>query len=473
MSLASAINTAQTIFTNTGQQTAVVSKNIANSSNGDYVRRLAMMGVDSEGQYYVKIQRAQDDALFKQTISSISQSSAQSRLLDGLQTIQSVFGGDEYPSSPSTYLATFRSSLQTYAASPGNITIASSTVADAKDLANSISTSATAVQVVRADADKEILEQVGTLNELLSKFETINNQIVGALATGADASDALDQRDKLLKSMAEIVGISTVTRSNMDTVIYSADGTVLFETIPRKVTFTPTSNYDATVTGNPILVDGIAIKAGTGGNTSAEGTLASLLQLRDDLAPKIQSQLDEMARGLVTMFQENGAPGLFVWSGTTVPAAGTITAGIASSLAVNPAAEADPTTLRDGTVNGGASSNPTASSGYTELLDSYIVAMDTPMSFDTAADLGGTATIMTYASSSIGWLEQLRKSATTADENKSVMLAQTQQALSNATGVSLDEELALMLDLEQSYKASAKLLSTVDEMLTTLLDSVR
>jgi flagellar hook-associated protein 1 FlgK len=80
---------------------------------------------------------------------------------------------------------------------------------------------------------------------------------------------------------------------------------------------------------------------------------------------------------------------------------------------------------------------------------------------------------MTYASSSIGWLEQLRKSATTADENKSVMLAQTQQALSNATGVSLDEELALMLDLEQSYKASAKLLSTVDEMLTTLLDSVR
>jgi flagellar hook-associated protein 1 FlgK len=473
MSLASAINTAQTIFTNTGQQTAVVSKNIANSSNGDYVRRLAMMGVDSEGQYYVKIQRAQDDALFKQTISSISQSSAQSRLLDGLQTIQSVFGGDEYPSSPSTYLATFRSSLQTYAASPGNITIASSTVADAKDLANSISTSATAVQEVRADADKEMLEHVGTLNELLSKFETINNQIVGALATGADASDALDQRDKLLKSMAEIVGISTVTRSNMDTVIYSADGTVLFETIPRKVTFTPTSNYDATVTGNPILVDGIAIKAGTGGNTSAEGTLASLLQLRDELAPKIQSQLDEMARGLVTMFQENGAPGLFVWSGTTVPAAGTITAGIASSLAVNPAAEADPTTLRDGTVNGGASSNPTASSGYTELLDSYIVAMDTPMSFDTAADLGGTATIMTYASSSIGWLEQLRKSATTADENKSVMLAQTQQALSNATGVSLDEELALMLDLEQSYKASAKLLSTVDEMLTTLLDSVR
>lgn len=34
------------------------------------------------------------------------------------------------------------------------------------------------------------------------------------------------------------------------------------------------------------------------------------------------------------------------------------------------------------------------------------------------------------------------------------------------TSVSLDEELALLLDLEQSYKASAKLVAAVDEMIT-------
>jgi len=472
MSLSAAINTAQSIFSNTGQQTAIVSKNIANSGNADYVRRLAMMGIDSEGSYYIKIQRAQNEALFKQNIASISGASAQTRLLDGLTQMQSVFGGNEYASSPSTYLAKFRSSLQTYAASPGNITIASSTIADAKDLAYSISTSATAVQNIRADADKEILEQVGTLNGYLTQFETVNNEIVGNLATGKDASDALDQRDKLLKQIAEIVGISTVTRSNMDTVIYSADGTVLFETLARKVTFTPSPNFDATVTGNPVYVDGVALKAGTGGNTTSEGTLASLVQIRDDIAPKMQSQLDEVARMLVTMFQENAGPGLFTWTGGTIPAAGTIEPGIAASLKVNPLAEADPTMLRDGGFNG-VVSNTSGSAGYTTLLDGFIVAMDTTQSFDINADLGGSASIMTYASSSIGWLEQLRKSASTSNDNKTAMLAQTQQALSNETGVSLDEELALMLDLEQSYKASAKLLSTVDEMLTTLLNTVR
>jgi flagellar hook-associated protein 1 FlgK len=39
------------------------------------------------------------------------------------------------------------------------------------------------------------------------------------------------------------------------------------------------------------------------------------------------------------------------------------------------------------------------------------------------------------------------------------------------TSVSLDEELSLLLDLEQSYKASAKLVSAVDEMITSLLQA--
>jgi flagellar hook-associated protein 1 len=41
------------------------------------------------------------------------------------------------------------------------------------------------------------------------------------------------------------------------------------------------------------------------------------------------------------------------------------------------------------------------------------------------------------------------------------------------TGVSIDEELSLLLDLEQSYKASAKLISTVDAMMASLLEAVR
>jgi flagellar hook-associated protein 1 FlgK len=49
-------------------------------------------------------------------------------------------------------------------------------------------------------------------------------------------------------------------------------------------------------------------------------------------------------------------------------------------------------------------------------------------------------------------------------------LSRSSEAYSNETGVSLDEELTLLLDIEQSYKAATKMLNAIDEMLQSLLD---
>ncbi|CAN7206356.1 flagellar hook-associated protein FlgK [Pararhizobium sp. LjRoot238] len=478
MSLSSAINTANSIFSNTAQQTAIVSKNIANASNSDYSRRLAMLGTSLNGAQVVSIQRAQNDALLKQNIVSISQASAQSTLFAGLETLKSSLGGNDYETSPSTYLAAFRDSLQTFASTPGNTTIAATLVSDANDLANSLNKTSTAVQDLRLEADKEIASTVNTLNGLLADFESANNGVMTATASGSDASDALDQRDKLLRQISEIVGISTVTRSNNDTVIYTSDGTVLFENTPRKVTFAATSGFGATTDGQPIYVDGVPVAAGTGGNTSGEGKLSALLQLRDEIAPKFQSQLDEVARGLVELFAEDDGsgplPGLFTWASGTVPTTGTIEPGIASTLQINSLAQSDPLLVRDGGFNGATYiMNTTGDSGYSDLIDSYVTAMDGSLAFDTATGLDGSSTILDFATSSVGWLEDLRSSASAANDNKTALLSRTQEVLSNETGVSMDEELSLLLDLEQSYKASAKLVSTVDAMMAALLEAVR
>ncbi|NHT74308.1 flagellar hook-associated protein 1 FlgK [Rhizobium sp. PP-F2F-G38] len=488
MSLASAITTAQTIFSNTGKQTAIVSQNIANVGSADYSRRLAMMGVDNDGQPYLKVQRAQNDALFKQTVASISDDAGQSRLLFGLQQIQSAFGGADYPTSPSTYMTAFRSSLQTFAASPSSITIARSAVADARDVANALNSASTVVDQVKATTDKEIGEQVVQLNEYLSAFEKVNYTVIGMLANGKDASDALDKRDSLLKSIAGIVGISTTMRQSMDTVIYTSDGSVLFETSARKVELVGKDGSSSPPFH--VEIDNEELKPGTGGNTTAQGTLAALFQLRDDIAPMMQNQLDEIARGLIVSFRETdqtipeenrepGVPGLFIDSSSTdMPTAGTISTGLAGRIKINAAVDDNPMLLRDGGFNNTSTStnytyNRDSVAAYTGRLDGLIEQMGTPQAFDATADIGGTATVMGYASNSIGWIEQLRKAATSADETKGAMVAQMQQTLSNETGVSLDEELSLMLDLEQSYKASAKLLTTVDEMLKSLLDMVR
>lgn len=52
-------------------------------------------------------------------------------------------------------------------------------------------------------------------------------------------------------------------------------------------------------------------------------------------------------------------------------------------------------------------------------------------------------------------------------------MTQTTQALSNATGVNLDDQMSQMLALENSYQASARLLETINSLFATLFNAVR
>ena len=485
MTLTQALNTANAIFNNTGKQSAVVSNNIANASNADYTRRQAMTTVSSDGATVVQIARSAEPSLQKQLLASTSADAAQQRLLTGLTDIQATIGGNDSESSPATYLSAFQDALQTYASSPSSNTTAQAAVTAAQDVANSLNQSSTAVQAIRTSADKEISTTVDTLNGLLQQFQTANDAVQSATASGADASDPLDQRDAVLKQISSIVGIKTVNRANGDMALYTSDGTTLFETIPRTVTFTPTNAYTAGATGNSVYIDGVALAPGTGANTTAKGTLQALLQVRDVEAPKYQSQLDEIGRSLVTMFSETSSadgttlPGLFTYTaddGTagTTPTSATIINGISATITVNPAvvtsAGGDPNLLRDGGINGADYvTNTSGDASYSTQLDAYDTAMDAPIDFDPAAGVDSNSSIMDFASNSVGWVESERSAASTAAENTAAASSRSTEAYSNGTGVNLDEELTLMMDIEQSYKAGTKILSAVNDMLTALL----
>jgi flagellar hook-associated protein 1 len=484
MTLTSALNTAQAIFSNTATQMGVTSKNISNASNPNYSRRSADVITTNNGATVAQTARAEDVMLTRHNLDAISSQSGQSTLYSGLSELQSLMGGNNYSTAPSTYISNLENSLQAYAASPSNTTLAQSVVSDATNVANSLNNASTSVQNLREEADQQIQVQVGKLNDLLSQFKTVNDAVKGGTASGRDVSDQLDQRDSLLKQISSIVGVQSIKRANNDMVLYTSDGTTLFETSPREVTFTPVSGYGATTTGNSVRIDGVALKAGKGGDTTAQGSLQGYLQLRDNVAPVFQSQLDEMSRGLVKLFSEKDQtasglpdkPGLFTWSGGTVPASGTVQPGISSTIkvsaAVNPDQGGNASLLRDGGINGASYvSNSSGAEGYSTLLQGYVTNMTTKMTFDASTKLDTAQSVIGYSTSSIGWLEEYRSQASNAKDTKDATATTASTALSNGVGVSLDEELSKLLDLEQSYKASAKIVSTVDAMMQALLQA--
>lgn len=476
MSLSSAINTAQQSLSNTSLQTSVISRNISNASNPDYNRRSAILATTMFGASVVTTQRSQNEMLLREGLRGTAGAAGQNTLLTGLERLQSIYGGNDYESSPAALLTIFRDTLSTLAVKPSESTLAETVIADAVQLAAGLRNASQQVQETRLAADRAIAQGVETLNNLLADFKKVNDAVIRGTNSGADINAELDQREKLLKQIAEIVPVSTVTRSGNDLSIYTADGLTLFERVPRPVTFEPSNGFSAMLEGNAIYVDGAELSAGQGAVTTGGGSLQAHLQIRDDYAPKMQSQLDEIARGLVTIFAEGGAPGLFTWTDNGapggVPAAGTLAPGIAASIEVSAAVQTslggDPNRLRDGSINGGTA-NPDGNASFSDLLDSYVQLIDEPMAVDPQAGLGPSTSLSGFAADSIGWLEQNRSDAATAAETKDAYLFRTMEAYSNSTGVSLDEELAMLLELEQSYKASARLIAAVDEMLQALM----
>ena len=301
--------------------------------------------------------------------------------------------GIENATSPATALGKLQEALQLYSAAPSNRNLAETTLDAAREVVRTLNDGTSAIQSFRSVADQEISTAVGELNNLLADLEKANNAVISGTRSGRDVSDALDQRDATLKKIAEYVPISTFTRGDNDMVVLTKDGSTLFETVPRSVSFTPTSVYAPGTTGGKVFIDGVPVDLAAGGNTNASGRIAGMIQLRDGVTVTMQSQLDEIARGLITAFAETSPTNALPRRARPVhlvrragdAAAGTLVNGLAGQIRLNPAIDSaqggNPELLRDGGANGaGYVHNTGGNASYSGLLIAYGDRIDAPMS---------------------------------------------------------------------------------------------
>ncbi|MCB1378739.1 MAG: flagellar hook-associated protein FlgK [Alphaproteobacteria bacterium] len=487
--LSSALNYALSGLSAAAAQSALASRNVAFAQDPNYSRRTAQIISLTDGSATIAAyNRSADRRLLEKLLESTSLSEGQSAMLKSLTSLSQQIGDPEADRSVAALVSKLQSSLRDLEANPSSGVLAANVVLAANSVVRALGQGTDAVQATRVDADQEMAASVDSINTLLAQFKIANDAIVRGSGTPADLTDSLDERDRILKLLSEEIGIRAVTRSNNDIAIYTEGGVTLFETVPRKIEFSPTTLFTPDTRGDVVRIDGVSVLGAQATMPSTSGRLASLARVRDEITVTFQTQLDEIARGLIEVFAESDqqvpaslpdVAGLFLnGTYTGVPPSGIAIPGLAARIRLNPLADptagGNPLLIRDGGFGGpDYVYNSSGADSFQARINELQAGFDSSIDFSSDAKLEATGSLKSFSLSAAGWIEALRQNTDDSAQSSAALRTRSAEALLRVTGVNIDEEMAAILDLERSYQASAKVISTLDSMLGTLFDSIR
>jgi len=470
MSLSTALNVASSGLGTTQVQAQVVSENIANAMNANYVRREAVLVSTSAGGVQIgQVTREVDDALVRMSRSEGSKAAHQQAIYETLETYTTYLGEPGDGLSLADKFSDFNTTLTTLVNMPSSTEAQSAAVYAAEDLAASIRETSGMLSEVSADVDMEIRYEVADLNQALYDLAELNSK-VGKFESGTlESANLSDQMDSLLDQVSEIVGVRISYSSDNTVSIYTTGGAALLEgTQVQDVTY---NSADGTfyagkteITPNKTGVRGIE-----------EGSLVGFAELKNEILPEFQLQLDEYARGLIQAFEaadaslSSGEAGLFTDNGAAFDASAL--EGLASRITVNEAVshdgDAEIWRIRDGmgVETEGAVADATQ-------VQAFIDALDTKVDADPATGLSTSISLADFAAAVVT-AQALTSSRAESNYSAAASAADLVQASrANVGGVNIDDELQQLQLIERSYAANSKVLTAVSEMLDTLLAAV-
>ena len=429
---------------------ATVSQNVANANTPDYVRETVVStSVTAAGDGYGVRSgpaiRTVDAALQADLFTADGTVKDNEVRQSALAAVDAAQGAPGSGQDLASLFGALRDGFSTLVNDPANQTQQRAVLNQASALARGVNTLASSISGTRQTVQDQLVDDVGQANIALSSVGRLSDQIIAARGRGEGTADLEDQRDTALRTVAELTGARFLTQSNGDITVVSS-GTVL----PTRAATGPLALATATlspgVAAPPLTVSGQAASLG-GGRIGGE------LAVRDTVLPAAQADADGFAQALASGFQAAGLT-LFTNGAGVVPAAGT--AGFAQLIRVSPTVAATPSQLRDGTGAAGTAGN-------TALIDTVLGTV-----FAT-----GSGTIAGQAASLVARNAQASATAGSTLSGNQAVQASLSKKLAAGTGVSVDSELSLMVQLQNSYGANARVIATVQTMWTQLLGTIQ
>jgi flagellar hook-associated protein 1 FlgK len=294
----------------------VTSNNIANANTPGYAEESVDLaagvpqadGVNDVGSGVVvqSVNRAYSQLAESQLNSSQSSLSQLNSLQSYTNQIDDIVGTTA--GGISTALGDYYNAWSTLASDPTSSPARQALLSQAQSLAQSIQSTAGQLQSLNSQINAGITSDVAQINSDAQSIATLNQQIAigNAQAGGQAPNTLLDQRDSLIQSLSQIVGVTTTTEPSGAVNVFIGTGQPLvlqgsvtqLTTVPNQFNASQLEVSTSTDGTNPIS------------SSITSGDLGGLLAARSQAVDPTLNQLGQLATGLASSVNSQQSSGL-------------------------------------------------------------------------------------------------------------------------------------------------------------------
>ncbi len=399
-------------------------------------------GLIGSGVAIRSIQRASDQFLDTQVRDANSNLQSQTTQSDALKQVDDTFGE---PSSTglNAALTSFFSAFQDVANAPENTGVRAAAVQKGVALSQTFGTISSGLVSVASSLSGQSAAAVQSINTDSAQIAALNLTIKASTRSGQSPNDLLDQRGVLLDKLS---GLANITVQN------NSDGTVNVA-VGSAALVLGTDSFAATL---------LSLTAGG----LSGGTLGGL-QATSTKVTGFQNQLNATAASVVSQVNAAQANGLDLngYAGTPFFAA---TAGSeAGTLSVTSDLQANPSHLAAASVPA-----PPATFGAGDGSNAQVIAGLLTKTVTSPTDPLAGQSLQSYYQGTVSTAGGEAAAALAGQRTAQAIYTQGSNSRASETGVSTDTELTNMMKYQRAYQASARVITTADDMIGTLINNL-
>jgi flagellar hook-associated protein 1 FlgK len=451
----------------------IVGRNVANANTAGYSRQMVSFQAAEPSQAIlsagggikdVNVLRYRDEFVDRQFRSRSGFQGYQETRTQQLSQAEQILGNLS-ETGLRTAMDQFFNAWQTLATNPNQPFARSQVVSTAEQFLSQAAGSFQELAGMRVDLDTALQTKAADINSAAGQLADLNQAISLGKLTQQETNELQDRRDVLLDSLAKLAGVTSAKQSDGTVSVYLGSLPLVEKNTAHPISWK--SGVEADMDTDPALTSiqqSLTTYTWNGTTMPAVfpgGEMKALMELRDQGIPDYMKTLDSLVRAVATQVNTVHTADANLDGTPDAPPFFTIGPNW-MEFGVNPAIKADPSQiLAAGTTPAGSGDGERARQ-IGNLRDAAIL---------TGGPVGSKQVNPgEYLRSFTAQVGLQLQDAQRSSDSAALQVSQADSYRQSVSGVSLDEEMSKMVQFQQAYNASARMMTTIDEMLDVMIN---